>query len=80
MPRKPKPKPQKKLKAAVPVNGKTISVTLYPPKPPRTSWYAYRIAVKSREELESELQQAVSRKDYQRATQLSAELASRRAP
>jgi hypothetical protein len=41
MPRKPKPKPQKKFKTVVPVSGTTISVTLYPPKPPRMSWYAF---------------------------------------
>ncbi len=38
MPRKPKPK---KIKTHVVVNKLTIPVTLSPPKPPRTSWYAY---------------------------------------
>ena len=40
--------------------------------------YGHRVAVKSQKELESELQQAVSRKDYPLAAQLSAELAGRR--
>ena len=40
--------------------------------------YGHRIAVKSREELEREIQDAVSRKDYQRVGQVSAELAGRR--
>src|SRR5208283_3958511 len=30
-----------KTKVDVLVNGKTITVSLYPPQPPQTSWYAY---------------------------------------
>ena len=32
---------QHKKKINVVVNGKTVSVTLYPPTPPRKSWFAY---------------------------------------
>jgi integrase len=38
MPRKPQ---HKIVKTTVVITGTTIAVTLYPPKPPRTSWYAY---------------------------------------
>ena len=38
MPRKPN---QKIIKTTVVIKGTTIAVTLYPPKPPRKSWYAF---------------------------------------
>ena len=39
MPRK--PKREKKTKIVVIVVGKSINVTLFPPTPPRRSWYVY---------------------------------------
>ena len=54
MPRKPN---QKIIKTTVVIKGTTIAVTLYPPKPPRTSWYAFwpdLVAAKSTGQTNSE--------------------------
>jgi hypothetical protein len=58
MPRKPKPLLKKKI--TVPVNGRMIEVTLFPPSGGRKSWYAYWSDLKSsRSTGQSDLTEAV---------------------